>query len=64
MDNGLTGLMGLAKRAGKAELGEEPAAAAALSHKARVLLVAKDAADNTRQCQNPRIVRDDNVGRR
>jgi len=49
MDNGLTGLLGLAKRAGKAELGEEPAAAAALSHKARVLLVAKDAADNTRQ---------------
>ena len=49
MDNGLTGLLGLARRAGKAELGEESAAAAILGHKARVILVASDAADNTRR---------------
>lgn len=49
MDNGLTGLLGLARRAGKAELGEESVAAAILSHKARVILVASDAADNTRR---------------
>lgn len=47
MDNGLTGLLGLCRRAGKAELGEEPVAAAALSHKARVILLASDAAGNT-----------------
>lgn len=49
MDNGLTGLLGLCRRAGKAELGEEPTAAAALGHKARVILLASDAADNTRR---------------
>lgn len=49
MDNGLTGLLGLARRAGKAELGEESVATAALGHKARVILVASDAADNTRR---------------
>lgn len=47
MDNGLTGLLGLCRRAGKAELGEDPVAAAALSHKARVILLASDAAGNT-----------------
>lgn len=49
MDNGLTGLLGLARRAGKAELGEESVATAILNHKARVILVASDAADNTRR---------------
>ncbi len=49
MDNGLTGLLGLARRAGKAELGEESVTTAILCHKARVILLASDAADNTRR---------------
>lgn len=49
MDNGLTGLLGLCRRAGKAALGEEPVITAALGHKARVILVASDAAQNTRE---------------
>ncbi len=49
MDNGLTGLLGLARKAGKAELGEESVTAAAHGHKARLILVASDAAENTRR---------------
>lgn len=47
MDSGLIGLIGLARRAGKAELGEEKAVSAALDHKARLILVSADAAENT-----------------
>jgi ribosomal protein L7Ae-like RNA K-turn-binding protein len=45
--NGLLNLLGLAKKAGRLELGEEPVGAACRSHKARVVLLAADAADNT-----------------
>lgn len=48
MDNGLTGLIGLAKKAGKLQAGEEPVTLAAKTHKARLILLAADAADNTR----------------
>ena len=50
MDNLLTslsGLIGLAYKAGKALPGEEPAAIAAGEHKARLILLAADAAGNT-----------------
>ena len=47
MDDGLTGLIGLARKAGKAEVGEESVAAAATAHKARLILLAADAAENT-----------------
>lgn len=49
MDNALSGLLGLARRAGKAELGEESILSAALAHKARLVLIAADAAENTAQ---------------
>lgn len=48
-DNGLLGLLGLARKAGKLALGEEDAAAAALGHKTKLLLVASDAAAGTAQ---------------
>lgn len=41
------GLLGLARRAGKLELGEEPVGAACRSRKARLVLTASDAAENT-----------------
>lgn len=47
MDDGLTGLIGLSRKAGKAEVGEESVAAAATAHKARLILLASDAAENT-----------------
>ena len=46
MHNTLT-LIGLCKRAGMLEVGEEPVEAAARAKDARVLLLAEDAADNT-----------------
>ena len=49
MDNGLIGLLGIARKAGKAEVGEESVSAAAKGHKARVLLLASDAGDRTRR---------------
>lgn len=49
MDSALSGLLGLARRAGKAELGEESILAAALAHKARLILIAADAAGGTAQ---------------
>ena len=49
MDNGLTGLIGLCRKAGKVEVGEEPVSIAARTHKARLILFAADAADNTRR---------------
>lgn len=41
------GLLGLARKAGKLELGEEPAGAACRSRRAKAVLLARDAADNT-----------------
>lgn len=45
----LLNLIGLAKKAGKLEVGEEPVGAAARAKHARLLLLACDAADNTRR---------------
>lgn len=45
----LLNLIGLAKKAGKIEAGEEPVGAAARARQARLLLLASDAADNTRR---------------
>ena len=45
----LLNLIGLAKKAGKLEVGEEPVGAAARSKHARLILNASDAADNTRR---------------
>ena len=47
MDNGLTGLIGLCRKAGKTEVGDEPVSIAARTHKARLILMAADAAENT-----------------
>lgn len=41
------GLLGLARRAGKLEVGEAPVGAACRSRKARLVLLAADAAQNT-----------------
>lgn len=46
MDSSLH-LLGLAKRAGRLEVGEEPAGAACRAHRCRLLLLAGDAAENT-----------------
>lgn len=46
MDNALR-LLGLAKKAGRLEVGEEPVGAAARARKAKLLLLAADAAENT-----------------
>lgn len=43
------GLLGIARKAGKVEAGEDSAAAAAKGHKARVLLLASDAGERTRR---------------
>lgn len=43
----ISGLIGLARKAGKVEVGEEAVSVAARHHKARVILFASDAADNT-----------------
>ena len=45
--NKVLGLLGLAKKAGKLEVGEEPTGAAARAKDARLLLIASDAADNS-----------------
>lgn len=45
--NKVLGLIGLAKKAGKIEVGEEPTGAAARAKDARILLIASDAADNS-----------------
>ena len=49
MDNGLIGLLGLARKAGKAEVGEESVSIAAKAHKARLILLASDAGEHTRR---------------
>ena len=43
----LLSLLGLAKKAGRLEVGEEPVGAAARARKARLILLASDAADNS-----------------
>lgn len=48
MDNSLLGLIGLALKAGKTVVGEDAVADAALAHKARLILLASDAAEGTR----------------
>lgn len=40
-------LLGLAKKAGRVEIGEEPVGAACRAHKARLVLLAQDAAENS-----------------
>lgn len=49
MDNSLLGLIGLAHKAGRTQVGEEPVSIAARTRKARLILVAADSADNTRR---------------
>lgn len=46
MENILS-MLGLAKKAGRLEIGEEPVGAAARARDARLILLASDAADNT-----------------
>lgn len=48
MDN-LLSLIGLAKRAGRLEIGEAPVGAAARAKKAKLLLLASDAAENSQR---------------
>lgn len=43
------GLLGIARKAGKTEVGEESVAAAAKGHKARLVLLASDAGERTRR---------------
>ena len=45
--NSILSLIGLAKKAGRVEVGEEPVGAAARARDARLILLAEDAADNT-----------------
>ena len=45
--NDILSLIGLAKKAGRVEAGEEPVGAAARARAARLILLAEDAADNT-----------------
>jgi len=47
MNSNILSLVGLAKKAGRLEAGEEPVGAAARARQARLILVAADAADNT-----------------
>lgn len=46
MDNGLIGLLGLCRKAGKAQAGEECATLAAKAHKARLILLSSDAGES------------------
>ena len=45
--NNILSMLGLAKKAGRVEIGEEPVGAAARARDARLILLASDAADNT-----------------
>ncbi len=45
--DGVLSLLGLAKKAGRLEVGEEPVGTAARTHGARLILLASDAADNS-----------------
>lgn len=61
MNDTVLSTLGLALRAGKLAVGEEPVCAACREHQARVILLARDAADNTadragrwaRECSAP-----------
>lgn len=53
MDKAALNLLGIARKAGRVEIGELPVSAAARGHKARLILTASDAAPNTiRQVSN------------
>ncbi len=45
----ILGMLGIAQKAGRAQIGEEPVGAAAREGKARVILLASDAGDNSRR---------------
>ncbi len=47
MNDGILSLVGLAKKAGKLAVGEEPVSDATHAHKARLVLCAGDASENT-----------------
>lgn len=47
MNDAALHLLGLARKAGRIEVGEEPVGAACRARKAKLLLLARDAADNT-----------------
>ena len=47
MDNKVLNYLALARKGGRAELGEEPVGAAARALKAHLILVAQDASDHT-----------------
>ena len=47
MSDAALNLLGLARKAGRIEVGEEPVGAACRARKARLLILARDAADNT-----------------
>lgn len=47
MHDAALNLLGLARKAGRIEVGEEPVGAACRARKAKLLLLARDAADNT-----------------
>ena len=49
MNHSILNLVGLAKKAGKLEVGEEPVGAAARAGQAKLIIVAADAAENTRR---------------
>lgn len=49
MSSELLSLVGLAKKAGRLEIGEEPVGASARAGQAKLILVAVDAAENTRR---------------
>ena len=44
----ILGMLGLAQKAGRVQIGEEPVGSAAAAGKARVILLASDAAENSR----------------
>lgn len=48
-NSSILSLVGLAKKAGRLEIGEEPVGASARARQARLILVASDAADNSRR---------------
>lgn len=49
MSSPILSLLGLAKKAGRLEIGEEPVGAAARARQAKLILVAADAAENSRR---------------
>ena len=47
MDNNILNMLGLALRAGRLEVGEEPVGAVCRARDCRLIIIARDAADNT-----------------